>query len=139
MKLVALAIVLHHFVCAIARKISEDAVHSRVCLDDAWASNLMCSNTPRPKVAVCIAGTARTFTKTPVHRSIQTNLIEAFGGDVTIFAAIKTRDLRGDGGQGYNGLIHSNDADVRATLTRLGVKPENTVVGNNSYPAEKNL
>lgn len=135
MKLLWLAIGMAQSIFVFAVKFSE--VPAATCLADDWVSNLMCSNTPRPKVAVCIAGAARTFAKAPVHRSIQTNLIEAFGGDVTIFAAIKTDDVRGDLAPQFNGTIQSDDAVVRAALIRIGAKPENTILGAGSYPDEK--
>ena len=66
-------------------------------MQDSWASNLVCeSHSQRPKVAICLAGAARTLEQPLIFHSIRTNLIEAFGGDVTVFAAVKIPDWVGD-------------------------------------------
>ena len=66
------------------------------CEANALASNLICGAYVRPSVAVCIAGSARTFHQPLVHRTARTNFIEAFGGVITVFAALKLGDERPD-------------------------------------------
>ena len=47
---------------------------------------------PRPKVAICVAGNARTFANPAVHETLKRNLAEAFGGDASFFLRLKAQD-----------------------------------------------
>ena len=69
-------------------------------------ANLVCADYPRPRVAVCLAGAARTLTLPLVHRTIRANLIEAFGGSPTVFAVVKLQDVRNDESRGKPSETH---------------------------------
>ena len=89
----------------------------------------MCSGFAPPKVAICFAGAARTLQQPTVYRSIKTNLIDAFGGDTTIFAALKLEDERGDRRPEFGGLIATERDKVMHALHHLGLKrPEHAIV-----------
>ena len=103
------------------------------CEANALASNLICGAYVRPSVAVCIAGSARTFHQPLVHRTARTNFIEAFGGVITVFAALKLGDERpdnlgtsvvGEDEKVINALKHVTPAVTRAlkrhALSALG-------------------
>ena len=56
------------------------------------ARNTSCGGAPRPKVAICVAGNARTFANPAVHETLKRNLAEAFGGDASFFRRLKAQD-----------------------------------------------
>lgn len=60
------------------------------------AADLLCSGAPAQSVAVCIAGAARTLTTPLLQVSIRDNLVRAIGGAVTVLAAVKLEDTRGN-------------------------------------------
>lgn len=81
------------------------------------------SATP-PRVAWCVAGGARTLSEPVVHRSIRTNLIDAFGARSTVFALLKTADNSDK--LGWNVPARdSSEAEVAAALAVLGVSRPN--------------
>ncbi|KAJ3159871.1 hypothetical protein HK101_001005 [Irineochytrium annulatum] len=57
-------------------------------------SDLLCSPMrPNPhKIAICIAGNTRTFRYPLVYKSIKHHVVDAIGGDATVFAALKLGD-----------------------------------------------
>jgi len=55
-------------------------------------SDLLCSNYKRPNVALCLTGSPRTFVNPITHRTIQENLIKAFGGDFKVFMRLHSQD-----------------------------------------------
>ena len=60
------------------------------------APGLLCSGVePRPKIAICLSGLARTFRNPLVHMSLKENVLEALGAPVTAFAYFRTLDLNG--------------------------------------------
>lgn len=98
------------------------------CDAASTASDLVCHEFSQPQVALCLGGAARTFVQPLVWRSIQTNLMQAFGGAVTVLAAIKASDDRGDRRPSHGGLVSTTVAQIRMTLRRLGAADENTIV-----------
>ena len=88
--------------------------------------DLVCANTPRPRVAVCFGGTPRTFETPLVHRSIKTNFLDAFGGDLTLFAYVRMGDSRSDAL--HPDLIVADRPAVEYGLRHIGVPHEHTVI-----------
>ena len=82
-----------------------------------------CAATP-PRVAWCVAGGARTLSEPVVHRSIRTNLIDAFGARSTVFALLKTKDTTDKLSWGVPPK-DSSKAEVAAALAYLGVSRSN--------------
>ena len=107
----------------------------RVCPSPASSSvgDLVCAAFPRPRVALFLVGAARTFAQPLLHRTLRTNLIEAFGGEVTLFALIKLLDERGDTNKKANALIEPPESAVRAAIDHLiaavNVKRSHIVIG----------
>ena len=95
-------------------------------------ANIVCSSFNIPKVAICIAGSARTFDTELVYKTIKHNLMESFGGEQTVFAYIKIQDARGDNNPKYNGLIQSNEEKILEAIKYLGINNENYILENNS-------
>lgn len=91
----------------------------------ASAANLVCGDYPRPRVAVCIAGTARSVVQPLVHQTLRTNLIEAFGGNADLFAYIRLID--GHSNPAFKDSV-VDGADVRAALLHIGVPVEHSEV-----------
>jgi hypothetical protein len=110
---------------------------STTCNTNTWASNIVCNNIDPPSVAMCIAGTARTLTQPLVHRTLKTNLIEGFGGNPTLFAAVKTADQRGDTRKKFGGLIDSDQTAVERVLRELGVADINMMVVKDGFPSDR--
>ena len=78
---------------------------------------------------MCFAGSARTLQKPTLYRTIKTNLIDAFGGDTTVFAALKLEDDRGDRREGFNGLVTTEREKVLHALQHMGLKrPEHAII-----------
>ena len=65
-------------------------------LDAPSAANAICGAYALERVAICIAGAARTFTQPAVYLPMRRNLIDAFGGNATVFARIKVADDHAD-------------------------------------------
>eukprot|EP00930_Biecheleria_cincta_P021873 TRINITY_DN1607_c0_g2_i1.p1 TRINITY_DN1607_c0_g2~~TRINITY_DN1607_c0_g2_i1.p1 ORF type:complete len:731 (+),score=111.95 TRINITY_DN1607_c0_g2_i1:191-2383(+) len=63
------------------------------------------SEEPRPLVAFCLHGTARSFPHDLVHSSHRHNFMDAYGADVTAFLHIVLADGRGDGSKQNGGLF----------------------------------
>ena len=78
-----------------------------------------CGGAPRPRVAVCLAGHARTFMSPMVHTSLKPNLLEAFGGEYTVFADLKLGATNW-GSFGTTGYFATEAADRAALLRILG-------------------
>jgi hypothetical protein len=89
------------------------------------AANLICHEYPRPSVALCLSGSARTFIQPAVHRSIRVNVIDAFGGDLTLFAAIRKDDARGDATLPRAASVHTTVSEVEAVLALMGAERQN--------------
>jgi len=89
-------------------------------------SDMVCAAYPSPRVAVCLAGHARTFQQPLVYRSTRANLIEAFGGNVTVMAALKLEDASGNAARAKNhGLVDARGSKVAVALQHLGVAAHN--------------
>ena len=57
---------------------------SATCPTHATVADTVCSSFTRPSVAVILAGSARTFAQPLLYKTIRHNLLEAFGGEVTL-------------------------------------------------------
>lgn len=102
------------------------------CAADALASNLICGAYARPQVAICLAGSARTFHQPLVHRTARTNFIEAFGGTLTVFAALKLGDERPDN---LGTSVYGEDDKVINALKHVGAIDHDAVVtATTKYP-----
>lgn len=107
--------------------------------------DLVCSfYLPRPKVAMCLGGAARTFSNHVVYRTIKANLIDAFGADATVFAYLKLRDERGsvlEDGVTTSRAVHTGDTtdaelfSVLAALRHVGVAEERAIIVPGNYSA----
>lgn len=80
------------------------------------AADAVCGSFERPLVALFIAGAARTFAQPLLYRTIRTNLLEAFGGDVTLLMHVKLNDKRGDQHPSANAKIEPSETAVRAAF-----------------------
>lgn len=121
-------------------------VRSEPPADSLSVPDLVCSfYLPAPPVALCLGGAARTFAHHIVYRTIKTNFIDAYGGDLTTFAYLKLEDERGSvledgvsGGQGVHvgDLTKTDLSAVLYALRHVGVDEANMdiVVGNHSAP-----
>ena len=75
-------------------------------------ADLVCSNVAPPSIAVCLAGTSRSFEKPLVYRTIKENLIRSIGGRVTLFAVMNTVDEVGYGRHPGNVNV-TEDGDIQ--------------------------
>ena len=91
-------------------------------------SNMVCAAFRRPLVALFFSGAARTLAQPLLYHSIRTNLVEAFGGNVTLFAAIKLRDSRGDTSARNSALIQPSEAAVKRALLHIAGAATHTVL-----------
>ena len=88
--------------------------------DAPSAPDAVCGSFGRPKVAVCLAGGARTLPTRLLTSTIRGHVLAAFGGDAHLFAYLKLQDRRGDDREGVNGLVHAAEEPVRLALRDLG-------------------
>ena len=103
------------------------------CDKNDWTSNIVCNFYHRPRVAVALGGAARNLAQPLLYRSIRTNLIEAFGGDTTVFAVLKLEDKRGAGAsEGLNMMMNAEEANIRHALEFIGVKSDRHVILSNT-------
>lgn len=92
------------------------------CESSSMPAILCSSILDPPEIAVLLGGSARTFVRLLVHRSLQENVLNAFGAPTTLFAYVKTRDARGAQVDARAGTtLHSSRRAVEDTLRRLGV------------------
>lgn len=83
-------------------------------------ANMVCSEFPRPAIAVCITGAVRTFVRPLLHRSIRTYLVESIGGDTDVFLYLKTQDMRGDSQEEFGATMETaKDAELQAAIEAL--------------------
>ena len=91
---------------------------------------------PTTKLAVCLSGHARTLPRVLSFRSLQTNLIAAFGArETTVFAYIKLADAQSGvrwPGLGLKAKLDASPRVVLAALRQLGVRPEHVRLLNHS-------
>ena len=60
----------------------------------ASVPEMLCAGSaPAPRVAACLAGTARTFERPLVHRSVAENVLRALGAEVKLFACWRRAEL----------------------------------------------
>lgn len=95
------------------------AANASDCNNHASIADVVCSAFERPVVAFFLAGAARTIAQPLLYRSIRSNLVEAFGGDITFLAYIKLLDKRGDRNPKVNARIDPPEASVRAALAHI--------------------
>lgn len=82
----------------------------------------LCTEFPKPRLAVCFHGSARSFPHALVHRSQKANLIDALGASVTTFVHMKRKDARSDESPENGGLFNEVPEDkIRAAAQYLGV------------------
>ncbi len=89
-----------------------------------------------PRVAHCLAGSARTLWHVVAHARLQRNLIEAFGGAHNTFAFLKLEDSRGDGWlkkESYN--VHPLNAQLAQLAGALATLDPTTLVVAPNVPA----
>lgn len=99
------------------------------CDKHELTSNIVCMFYHRPRVAIGLGGAARNLAQPLLYRSIRTNLVEAFGGDSTIFAVLKLKDRRGAGfSEGMDLLTNAEEANVRHALQFIGLKREEHLI-----------
>lgn len=85
------------------------------------AADAVCASFgPPPRVAVCLAGGARTLPHELARATLRDNVLRAFGGRQTIFAAqIKLGDARGDARARYGATLDAAEGAARAALAGL--------------------
>ena len=101
---------------------------SGTCDDRELTANVVCAEFARPRIAFVFAGAVRTLAQPLVYRTIRTNLIEAMGGDATVFALLKKYDIRWD--PHGDTIKASTPASVASALRHLGVHPRNILMQN---------
>lgn len=89
-------------------------------LPTASVPEMLCAGGDAPRVAVCVAGAARTFERALVHESLRENVLRALGADARFFAYVVLRDVRGDDRARYDGVLHGDRDRVSRALRRLG-------------------
>ncbi|KAJ3191270.1 hypothetical protein HK101_007919 [Irineochytrium annulatum] len=86
----------HGAIAAAERRLSEERARQERGPDNGEqsVSDMLCSPMrPNPhKIAVCIAGNSRTLRYPLVYKTMKHNVMDAIGGDVTVFAALKLAD-----------------------------------------------
>ena len=58
------------------------------CSSEPFSSVLCAGFGTKPRIAVCVGGSARTFVTPLVHRSLQENVVHALGAEVTLFGCL---------------------------------------------------
>jgi hypothetical protein len=111
-------------------KLASALPRGDMCDAGQRVADLVCYEFVKPLIALCLAGSSRSFTQPLVHRSIQTNLIDAIGGELTVFAAIKAGDGRGDRRPDFGALLNGSVDKWRATLDGMRVPRENTLLAD---------
>lgn len=90
------------------------------CPETGSAADAVCASFgTRPLVALFIVGAARTFSQPLLYLTIRTNLVEAFGGQTTVFVNVKLKDDRGDRRLMYGRLITPSYKDTLAAVRAL--------------------
>ena len=105
---------------------------------DASVADTICASALPPRVALALAGAARTLAQPLLYKSIGSNLLRAFGGRITLFAVIKLDDDRGDRSKAAGGLIHADERAVRFALEYIGqtaTRASLHVIKENHWPA----
>ena len=72
-----------------------------------------------PRVAHCVAGLVRSFTEPLVYKSLRRNLIESFGGEPSLFLALKTFDVPSKDKKGHFNITVATDVSVDWTPERI--------------------
>ena len=92
---------------------------------------MVCSSYARPRVAVLICGTLRTFLHPIVHRTLRANLVDAFGGVPSVFLYLKlgerasdysnpaSRAPRGQGARQNETLMEADRILIDAALSHV--------------------
>ena len=109
-----------------------------------------------PNIAVCIGGSARTFTRKLVHQALRDSVLRSFGAPTTralcakgararactetslslaVFAVIKTHDARGDERPEFGGTVDGDPEAVVRALEWLGVPPSRYRVSGLDQPS----
>lgn len=95
------------------------------CKGMPTTADVVCSHFPEPQVGVVLVGAARTFVQPLVHRTLRTNLMEAFGGTITLFAWLKLQD--GSGDPNKRRLDHANVGAVLEALQYVSAAAKRVV------------
>ena len=72
-----------------------------------------------PRVAHCVAGLVRSFAKPLVYKALRRNLIESFGGEPSLFLALKTFDVPSKDKKGHFNITVATDVSVDWTPERI--------------------
>ena len=73
----------------------------------------------RPRVAHCVTGLVRSFAEPLVYKALRKNLIDSFGGEPSLFLALKTFDVSAKDQNGFFNLTASTDKAVDWTAERI--------------------
>ncbi|KAJ3106004.1 hypothetical protein HDU97_007188 [Phlyctochytrium planicorne] len=101
---------------------------------------LLCAPvSPRPpKIAVCMAGNAKTLKYPIVYQTFQTNVVEALGADVKVFAYLKMQESSGDKEKKtfWSKAANTREDDLKHALSIL--RPETVKFSYESPPIAEN-
>lgn len=103
------------------------------------ADTICAAFAPPPRVALFLVGAARTLSQPLLYKTIRTNLLEAFGGRVTLFALVKIGDERGDRSRANGGRIDASADSVRAAIAHISgaaVRTTVRVVADRKWPTQ---
>lgn len=89
-------------------------------------AQMMCSGYQAPDVAVCLAGTARSFPHPLVLQSVKDNLLGgSFGAQMTPFLHVARRDARGDAYSGGPDVFPDwSEGEINQAASYLGIAGE---------------
>ena len=72
-----------------------------------------------PRVAHCVTGLVRSFVEPLVYQNLRKNLIESFGGEPSLFLALKTFDMPTKNKKGHFNLTAVTDVPIEWTRERI--------------------
>jgi len=108
--------------CMIAKKYREGLKAADAGAEPV-SENWCPASFPKPKVAICFHGGARSFHHQLVYATQKRNLVDSLGADVTVFLHLTRKDARGDNTPGFAGLFDTPTTDqIQAAAFRLGIE-----------------